>query len=374
MTQPNERSPASQPGASVASHPSMAPEPSAMTPVLRLGASALRHRRYTLLLPVLVVAATLSVSLLLPRTYTAVTSFVPQSQDASLSRLAGLAAQFGVAIPGQSGALSADFYADLVVASTILGPIVEERFAPVGASEYDRSTLVQLLRARGADSAARHEDAVKRLRRKIAVSADAKTSVVTVQVESRWPAVSQQVASRLVSGVIDFDLHVRQSRASAERQFTEDRLSQVKLELREAEDRLQAFLDRNRQYREAPQLQFQYDRLSREVTSRQQVYTSLQQSFEQARIDEVRNIPRVTIIESARLPARPNSRHLVLRALLAALAAGLVGLTIALVSDGILWAAADQREELEAIRSGWRSLAAEVRRPWRLLRRRQAGR
>jgi uncharacterized protein involved in exopolysaccharide biosynthesis len=345
-----------------------------MTPLLRLAACALRHRSYTVLMPVIVVALTVAFTLAQRRTYTAVTSFVPQSQDASLSRLAGLAAQFGVAVPGQSGALSADFYADLVVAGAILSPIVEEAYGGAAGPAAGGATLVQVLRARGADSAARHEDAVKRLRRRISVSADVKTSVVTLKVETRWPALSQQLATRVVTGVIDFDLHTRQSRASAEREFTEARLAQAKVELRQAEDQLQGFLDRNRQYHESPQLQFQYDRLSREVASRQQVYTSLQQSYEQARIDEVRDIPRVTVIEPAALPARPNSRQLVLRVFLAIMAAGLIGLGLAVAADGLQSARADRQEELAELRSAWSSLAADARRPWRLLLRGKAGR
>ena len=166
------------------------------------------------------------------------------------------------------------------------------------------------------------------------VGSDAKTSIVTVGVATKWPFVSAAILNRLIAGVNEFDLNTRQTQAVAERAFVEARLGAARSELRDAEDRLQSFLASNREYRNSPALQFQYDRLYREVTSQQQVATTLRQDFEQARIDEVRNTPRITVIERPFVPARPDSRHLLLRIVLA----GLIGVVItwpaALIVEG----------------------------------------
>ena len=344
-----------------------------MAPLLQLTVAGLRFRRLTIGLPIVSIVVTLAVSLIWPRTYTTTSSFVPQSQELPLSRLAGLASQFGFNLPTQNAAQSADFYADLATAQAILGPIVETHFEGTGSSELDRATLVRLLRAKGADSAARHEDAIKRLRQALAVNADAKTSVVTLTVKTRWPSVSQHVAAAIIDGITDFDLHTRQSRASAERQFTETRLEQARLELRGAEDELQAFLIRNRQYRESPSLQFQYDRLSREVVSRQQVFDALRQSYEEARIEEVRNTPRITVLEPGNLPARPDSRHLVLRTLLAGILGLLLGLGAALIAQGLSHSRAEQPAAAEELVDLWRGLLRDLRKPWRLFSSGSAG-
>lgn len=354
------------------SEPGMTPgirDGNAMDPLLALAATALRYRRYAVVVPLVLVLVTGVATLLAPRTYTATTSFLPQSSDGSLSRLAGLAAQFGVAgLPGQNSGESPEFYQDLATAKSVLGPLVEARFDSLVPADLAPATLVTLLRATGRDSAMRHEDAIKRLRRNLQVAIDGKTSVVTLSVETRWPGLSRELATRIVSAIINFDLHVRQSRASAEREFTEGRLADAKVELREAEDALQGFLARNRQYDKSPSLQFEYDRLSRAVSARQQVYTDLDRGYEQARIEEVRNTPRVTVIEPAELPARPNSRRLVLRVLLAGIAGLFLGLGAALWAQGVDQSRSAHLPEAGELRALWRALLVDLRAPWRLVR------
>jgi uncharacterized protein involved in exopolysaccharide biosynthesis len=80
------------------------------------------------------------------------------------------------------------------------------------------------------------------------------------------------------------------------------------MEKRQAEDELQAFLQRNRDFRSSPQLSFAYDRLADNVSLRQQLYTAVAQAYEQARIEEVRDTPVITVVEAPMLPARPDPR------------------------------------------------------------------
>jgi uncharacterized protein involved in exopolysaccharide biosynthesis len=78
----------------------------------------------------------------------------------------------------------------------------------------------------------------------------------------------------------------------------------------DAENRLQSFMQQNRVYNTAPRLSFEQDRLSREVQNRQQIVNVLAQAFEQAKIDEVRDTPVITILDTPETPAAPDSRGL----------------------------------------------------------------
>lgn len=293
----------------------------------------LRWRRWSVWFPLgLMIVSAVGV-LVSARKYTASATFVPQKSPGQLGRLAGLAAQFGVAVPGQSASESAEFYSDLVVSREILGRIVGDTVVvEVGSAP---TVVSRLLGAVGPSQDAVLEDAVRRLRRRIGASTDLKTSVVGVRVTTGWAAVSKTLVQRIIEEVIRFDLHTRQSQASAERGFIEGRLADALRELRGAEDDLQGFLVKNRDYRNAPALQFQFDRLSRIMTNQQEVVRTLQRDYEQARIDEVRNTPRITVIEQPVAPARPDSRRGALRVLLAGLVGVVIGWPVALLGESL---------------------------------------
>jgi uncharacterized protein involved in exopolysaccharide biosynthesis len=263
-----------------------------------------RHRR--LLVACLIAGALLGTiaGLAWPRRYTASASFMPQGQN-RLSSLASLASQFGVSVPAVDAGRSPGFYATLMVSKNLLANVVQQRFTPQGGTPV---SLIDYLHAGGDNPAQRVESAVDKLSRKIGVTVDQKAGLVRVDVTMRDAVMSRDVARALMAEVDSFNLKSRQSQASQERQFAERRLAEAQVEKRQAEDELQAFLQRNRDFRSSPQLSFAYDRLADNVSLRQQLYTSIAQTFEQARIEEVRDTPVITVVESPMLPARPDSR------------------------------------------------------------------
>ena len=123
----------------------------------------------------------------------------------------------------------------------------------------------------------------------------------------------------------------RQTRARAERTFAEGRQAEALAELRAAESDLLEFLTTNRDVTGSPALVARRERLQREVTMRQTVYTSLRQSYEQSRLEEVRDTPTITVVEDALLPARPDSRKLLQKLVLASAIGLLLGGFLALV-------------------------------------------
>jgi uncharacterized protein involved in exopolysaccharide biosynthesis len=257
------------------------------------------------------------------RSYSSTSLFMPQtSSDNSLLRLSGLAAEFGFALPTQDPGSSPAFYADLLESRDVLREVVLTQFA---AEDGRNEALVDIYRAKGSSPAARRDAAVRKLRDHIHVRINHETDVVTLQVTTPWPSLSQKVAARLIDLVSQFNLRTRQTRAGAERRFVEGRLAEAKDSLEEAERRLQSFLQRNREYRNAPPLAFEHDRLDRQVNMQQQLYTTLAQGYEQARIDEVRNTPVITVIELPDYPTRPDSRYLLLKGALALIAGLLFG-------------------------------------------------
>jgi uncharacterized protein involved in exopolysaccharide biosynthesis len=229
---------------------------------------------------------------------------MPQGQS-RLSSLASLASQFGVSVPITDPGRSPGFYATLVVSKNLLADVVQQRFTPHGGGSV---TLLDYLHAGGTSEPLRVESAVDKLTRKVSVSIDQKSGLVRLEVKMPDAGMSRDVVRALLAEVDSFNLRSRQSQASQERRFAERRLAEAQVDKRQAEDELQSFLQRNRDFRSSPQLSFTYDRLVDNLTLRQQLYTSIAQAFEQARIEEVRDTPVITVVEAPMLPARPDPR------------------------------------------------------------------
>lgn len=271
-----------------------------------------------------------------PRRYTTSASFMPQGQN-RLSSLASLASQFGVSVPVADAGRSPAFYATLMVSKNLLVNVVQRRFTLQGSGPV---SLIDYVHASGDNPAQRIESAADKLSKKVVVSIDQKSGLVRLQVTMRDAVMSRDVARALLAEVDSFNLKSRQSQASQERQFAERRLADAQAEKRQAEDEVQAFLQRNRDFRSSPQLSFTYDRLTDNLSLRQSLYTSIAQTFEQARIEEVRDTPVITVVETPMLPARPDPRPFG-RAIA-------IGILLSLVAARVLAVRQDRRFAAEA--------------------------
>lgn len=281
----------------------------------RLGTLLLRHWRFLVAVPLVVIPMVVARILLQSRSYTARTSFLPEKSTASSAGLRGIAAQFGIDAP--DAGRSPDFYIDLLGTDEILGQVVTHTYETRRDGRVVTGELVALLGITGTTPAIKRDRAIAKMRRHMSVNAARRSNIVSVSVRESSPDLAVAIAQRMLDAIAEFDQHTRQSKAAAERQFLERRLEFANLELRSAEQALQAFSQRNRVFLDSPGLQFEHDRLQRKVDERQTVVTSLVQAFEQARVDEVRDTPVLTIIQKPRAPSTGDPRHLIPRTLLA---------------------------------------------------------
>jgi uncharacterized protein involved in exopolysaccharide biosynthesis len=304
------------------------------TSVLSILALLLRERRIVLGSILLAVVAATAIVLMKTRTYTTTFSFIPQvSQDQTRSGLASLAGQLGVSIGGAAGGTqSPQLYADLLRTRETLEPIVRDSM-PLGSGR-PRVALADFLKVSGSTDDIVTARTLKALRDRISSSVAMRTTgMVSVAVSTPEPTVSLEIAKRLLTGVNAFNLDTRRSQAGEERRFTQGRLVDARRTLRAAEDALQAFLVTNRQYSNAPQLEFEKARLERELGLQQQVVSGLAQSFEEARIREVRDTPVISIIERPVLAALPDPRGGLVIVAIGTAGGLLVGILVALLRD-----------------------------------------
>ena len=294
----------------------------------------LRRRGTIVLTTVLCVGLAVAYTLLQSDEYTTQASFRPQGSEASASELMALAGQFGINIPGLGGEeLSPAFYAELLTSREILYRVADRSYEVEGAGSV---RLPDLLEIEEDTEALRVEEAIEQLRDDlVSIQTGRETGVLTLGVTTEWPELSQAIAARLLDEIQVFNLETRRSQAAAERMFIEARVDSARAALNTAEDSMQLFLQANRRYEDSPELTFQRERLQREISRQQQVYTGLVQSFEQARIAEVRDTPVLTVLQAPYLPPGPDDRSLLLALALGMVLGGMAGVVLAFIVEAV---------------------------------------
>jgi uncharacterized protein involved in exopolysaccharide biosynthesis len=286
---------------------------------------------------------------------------------------AGLAAQFGVSVPGADLTQTPDFYAALIRSDYLLGRLVETPFRIVNSQgDTIRANLITIYGADGLAWRRAREVTIASLRRDLGIGTDIKTGVVRIDAHAGDPFLAWQIASRTLELVNEFNANTRRSRAGQERRFVSTRVDDAYSEMRDAERGMQRFLEQNRDWSNSPLLVLEHDRLATEITLRRQLYASLKQKFEDARVEEARDTPVIALLERAGIPARPDRRYLLYKGvgsvILGTVLATLIVLGRAMVGQQRN-ASPEQFNELSVL---WREAVVDVKRPlkrmWRLVR------
>ena len=289
------------------------PKASHEVSLLEISSVLLRQRVFLFRFFLFSMFVSVGVALSRPTRFTSSASFLPEGSEAAPSGALALAQQFGLSVGTGGNERSPSFYADLVTSGEILRQLVTREYSLSLSEEGGKNIdLIGYYEIDGVTEEWNVQEAVVELRRDLYVRTVQETGIVSFSVTTDDPGLSQALAAQILELVNDFDVTTRQSHASAERLFSGERLRELTAELEEAEDALKDFLLENRDIRNSPLLQSDRDRLQRTVLARQELVSSVAQAFEQARIEEVRNIPVITLIESPRVPARRDRKRRVL--------------------------------------------------------------
>ena len=299
--------------------------------------------------------------------YTASASFVPQSNSSGrFSGLAGIAAQYGLAVPEGNDPQSPQFYSDLMSSRRILAAVAEHPYRiKTESGQVTQQTLIQFLAPKARNAARAKDDAIAGLKSRLSKSVDRTTGVVRFSVTTPQPELSREIAEQIITELRNYDLSTRQSNAMAERKFVEARLQDQRAQLRRVEENLENFLLHNKQFQSSAELRLAYDRMQRDLVLRQQVVTALTQGFEQARIEEVRNTPVFSLIEVPETPVGANGRGRARNSILLVLISTVIGLGVAFTAAMLERSRENDADSYHEFKSVVGELKRGVSRPFR---------
>lgn len=187
------------------------------------------------------------------------------------------------------------------------------------------------------------DEALEAIGNRVTTAVDQETGLMTISVTAGGP----QLAASLAESFLDhFTTRVRAIRTEKVRerlQFVEGRFQEVEQELEAAEDRLAQFLERNQNPTTAT-LQFRRDRLQRQVSFKEQLYSELQSQLTQTRLDLQRRQPVVTIVEQPVPPVDRSAPQRTLIVLLNVILGGILGVVGAFLKAFLQRTGEDEEE------------------------------
>jgi uncharacterized protein involved in exopolysaccharide biosynthesis len=190
----------------------------------------------------------------------------------------------------------------ILTSDTVLTEVINRKFQTEAFK--DSVTLLQFFEP-GEDTREKNIDkSVKALCDLLTVSLDTKTSVVSLSLEMREPKLAADVLNALIEQLDRLLREKKNTNASEQRKWIEDRLVQVDRELRDAEEALKNFRERNRRVTDSPQLLLEQERLMREVTVKGTINVELRKQAEIAKIEEIKQVATINVLDEGRPPVR----------------------------------------------------------------------
>ena len=234
-------------------------------------------------------------------TYVSSAKIMSSSGGSSTSQLQGLAAQFGVAVPG--GSEGAQWvYPEIVKSRTLAKSVLKRKF---DTEKYGpQKSLLQIL-TYGDEEPTVSIDTLE------IHGANALNGMIEIESQGSFYNLSvstfePQFAADLCAVLIEeLDRHQRAyktEKVKETRLFIEGRIVDVQKELEEAEEALKDFVDRNRQIQGSPALLLEQQRLTREASVLTGVFTTLKQQLEMTKIDEVKESTLVQVLDPPEAP------------------------------------------------------------------------
>jgi uncharacterized protein involved in exopolysaccharide biosynthesis len=242
------------------------------------------------------------VSLLLPNYYKSTAVLLPETDKSKLGALAGLSGLASLAGVNVGEMPLELLYPTIITSEAVLKEVIYHKYQ---TKEFEKPVnLIEYWEIEEETALRDYEVALKRMRGELDVSLERKTNVLEVSLLMKEPQLAADVLNKLVSELDRFIRTKRTTNASEQRKWIEARLVEVKQDLEKAENKLKEFREKNRQITSSPQLMLEQERLAREVEINSTLYVELKKQYELAKIEEIKNVPIINVLDEARPAAK----------------------------------------------------------------------
>jgi uncharacterized protein involved in exopolysaccharide biosynthesis len=248
-------------------------------------------------------------------------TILPTGEEAgTFSALSVMANELGVDIPGTKVKINTpQIYQRIIASQRMTDSLAQKAYR--GRKDNAPRTLAQVLGIKENNpelmSYFLHESVMGMIKMPISI----KEGTLDIMVTFKDPDIASQMANYIVEQLDTYNKYFRKSKAGNNRKYIEEQLTKAREDLRRAEQNLTFFRENNRQLMSSPSLQQEMVRRTRDLRIQEDIFVIITKEYEKAKLQEIKDIPIIDIVEKARPPAvKSNSRT---RVLLASIAFGL---------------------------------------------------
>jgi len=158
---------------------------------------------------------------------------------------------------------------------------------------------------------------------------EGESGLISIYIEMEEPKLAADIANHISDYVFQFVSAKVQEQSKENRRFIEEQLNRVKFDLSIAEENLTEFRKKFSPSLEPPERKMERSRLIRKLDEEQQIYVTLRQQYEIARIEEEKIHPQIILLDVAEpsvLKSRPRRTLIVVLSTFAGLFICLIGM------------------------------------------------
>ncbi len=294
-----------------------------------------------------VMVITAVILLLIPNKYTSVAVILPSGAVDKMSQLKELA---GISSMMMSDENSSELFPVILRSQLVSDAVLGKKYSFVHDSQPMTLTLQEYFKETNPDKLRRA------LARMTSIATDKKTGVITVGVETEYPAFSQQILTQYLDELESFNLHKRRSQAKEKAKYLARQLEKIKRDLEAAEDSLEHFQLANRDWASStdPEIIKMLSRLQREVELQSKTYLFLQQEYQIAKLDAQKDVPIVRILDAPTLPIEKSGPKRRVTLLIIGMLAFFAALAFIVVWEAL------RRRSVEADKDSYRAFKEEL--------------
>lgn len=223
-----------------------------------------------------------------------------QSENLGFNQLKGVASSFGLDMDSKTSLFN---ILDIVNSHHLRDNLIHHKWKITSSDQFQN--LIQFWgfheKFSIEDSMKIKYMALKKIKDRIFIE-ESSTGLIKISVLMEDKLLAADISNYIYKFLLDFSNEFHNKEAKLNRQFIENRIEEVKESLQKSEEVLKNFRQNNRSIYESPQLQLELDRLLRKVQIETQVFITLKQQLEIAKINEFKDNSSVMILDKAIIP------------------------------------------------------------------------